>query len=371
MLDMKPREILGMLEEAAGTAMFKRKKEAAEKRIAHKQVKVQEINRVLADSITPQLDKLREEKAHYLKWSANNAEIERTERFCVAHDFSHAHAVVEKATQQEEGVQSQLTAERARRDSLVADLEKTTATHAALASQKAEQMEGDYKSLANAEEKLSKELVKANSVWQNQLRSLEEDKSQHEHLEAQLKGLAEQRGQLESQVTAKAELATVATNAAAALKQELATAQRQYQAVSAGMAQQEEMASGNAGGTSLKDQLIASEAEAKDQKSQAKQSGLRQAHLKKRVTALKKDLTKSSKEGAKLEKKRATAASQLSSAESALSTLGFDPAAEETLQSNKAHTEERLQAAQDVVEELSARLSGRLQFDFANPSQEF
>ena len=49
-----------------------------------KQAKVEEIDRVLAQDITPTLERLREEKSHYLRWSANAAEVARLERFCVA-----------------------------------------------------------------------------------------------------------------------------------------------------------------------------------------------------------------------------------------------------------------------------------------------
>ena len=44
---MKPPEILGMLEEAAGTRMYESKKEAALRTLDKKQVKVEEINKVL------------------------------------------------------------------------------------------------------------------------------------------------------------------------------------------------------------------------------------------------------------------------------------------------------------------------------------
>ncbi len=47
-LNMKPPEILGMLEEAAGTRMYESKKEAALRTLDKKQVKVEEINKVLA-----------------------------------------------------------------------------------------------------------------------------------------------------------------------------------------------------------------------------------------------------------------------------------------------------------------------------------
>ena len=45
-LNMKPPEILGMLEEAAGTRMYESKKEAALRTLDKKQVKVEEINKV-------------------------------------------------------------------------------------------------------------------------------------------------------------------------------------------------------------------------------------------------------------------------------------------------------------------------------------
>lgn len=46
-LNMKPPEVLGMLEEAAGTRMYETKKDAALKTLDKKQVKVDEIDRVL------------------------------------------------------------------------------------------------------------------------------------------------------------------------------------------------------------------------------------------------------------------------------------------------------------------------------------
>jgi structural maintenance of chromosome 2 len=45
-LNMKPPEVLGMIEEAAGTRMYEAKKQAAVKTIEKKQVKVEEINKV-------------------------------------------------------------------------------------------------------------------------------------------------------------------------------------------------------------------------------------------------------------------------------------------------------------------------------------
>ena len=67
-LNMKPAEILGMIQEAAGTKMYELKKSQAIKTMNKKQVKVNEINTILEEEITPQLEKLRREKTHYLQW---------------------------------------------------------------------------------------------------------------------------------------------------------------------------------------------------------------------------------------------------------------------------------------------------------------
>jgi hypothetical protein len=72
---MKPPEILGMIEEAAGTRMFETKKQSALKTMDKKQTKVDEINSILTEEITPTLEKLRGEKGHYLQWSAYNTEV--------------------------------------------------------------------------------------------------------------------------------------------------------------------------------------------------------------------------------------------------------------------------------------------------------
>ena len=48
---MKPPEILGMVEEAAGTRMFEDKKEGAKTVIAKKQSKVDEINKLLSEGM--------------------------------------------------------------------------------------------------------------------------------------------------------------------------------------------------------------------------------------------------------------------------------------------------------------------------------
>ena len=84
-LNAKPPEILGMLEEAAGTRMYESKKEAALRTLARKQVKVDEIDRLLADEVEPALERLRRERGEYVAWQEALDRLDALRRFCAAH----------------------------------------------------------------------------------------------------------------------------------------------------------------------------------------------------------------------------------------------------------------------------------------------
>ena len=86
-LNMKPAEILAMLEEAAGTRMFEERKEKAFKTMAKKDQKVQEINTLLAEEIEPKLEKLRTEKRAFLEYQQTQSDVERLQKLVVAHDY--------------------------------------------------------------------------------------------------------------------------------------------------------------------------------------------------------------------------------------------------------------------------------------------
>ena len=73
-IKMKPQEVLGMIEETAGTRMYEERKLRAERQIEKKQVKVDEINRVIEEDIEPTLKRLRSEKTSFMKFQANQTE---------------------------------------------------------------------------------------------------------------------------------------------------------------------------------------------------------------------------------------------------------------------------------------------------------
>lgn len=66
-LNMKPEEILGMVEEAAGTKMYDQKKKEAEKTIFMKETKLKEIDRIFEGSIDPRMEKFREDRKNMVE----------------------------------------------------------------------------------------------------------------------------------------------------------------------------------------------------------------------------------------------------------------------------------------------------------------
>ena len=86
-LNMKPKEILGMIEEAAGTSMFEDRKDKAEKAMAKKEKKVDEIQSLLKEEIQPKLERLRQERRIFQEWQQAQSQVEKLNRLVAAHDW--------------------------------------------------------------------------------------------------------------------------------------------------------------------------------------------------------------------------------------------------------------------------------------------
>lgn len=86
-LNMKPSEILSLIEEAAGTRTFEERKEKAQKTMAKKEAKLSEIRSLLHEEIEPKLEKLRNEKRTFLEFQQVQTDLEKISRIKAAHDY--------------------------------------------------------------------------------------------------------------------------------------------------------------------------------------------------------------------------------------------------------------------------------------------
>ena len=96
-LNMKPPEILSLLEEAAGTRMWENKKTTAQRTIDKKNQRLSEINDVLESEITPTLARLHSERAAYLAYQRCVSQLEQLTRLQLAKDFLSAESTLENS----------------------------------------------------------------------------------------------------------------------------------------------------------------------------------------------------------------------------------------------------------------------------------
>ncbi|XP_055388632.1 uncharacterized protein LOC129617420 [Condylostylus longicornis] len=86
-VNMKPQEVLGMVEEAAGTRMYETKRNESTKKIATKESRLAEIERVIHEEIEPTLEGLRKEQEDYTAALRGQEELTRLDRYCRGFDY--------------------------------------------------------------------------------------------------------------------------------------------------------------------------------------------------------------------------------------------------------------------------------------------
>lgn len=278
-LNMKSHEILSMVEEAAGTRMYETKRVAALKTIEKKQAKLDEINSILAEEITPTLERLRGEKQNYLKWSKNSADVERIERYCIAHQFKVAQSALE---QNVEGVSSmeekinELDNEVELVQEQIAEKEREIAsTSSTLKGTLGDQLATKKK----IEQERSNELVRITSIWKNRRENLskaeaEVDSAKRLVEESQLAVAAKEQEICDDAATSKAVLED-AKEAETRLEQ----LTLEYQRMSAGM-------STSAADRTLPEQISQAHADSKIAESKVTQAKMKLSHLSKELKVL-------------------------------------------------------------------------------------
>lgn len=92
-LNMKPQEILSLIEEAAGTKMFEDRREKAERTMIKKESKLQENRTLLSEEIEPKLEKLKSEKRLFLEFQNILTDLEKNNK--IVHAFTY-HYMKEK-----------------------------------------------------------------------------------------------------------------------------------------------------------------------------------------------------------------------------------------------------------------------------------
>lgn len=365
-LSMKPKEILSLLEEAAGTRMYDDRRDKALRTLTKKELKVQELNGLLNDEIVPKLDKLRQEKRAFLDFQQTQGDVERLTRLVVAHDYLHYNKRLQQSVDDLEA-KKQLSASleqsvarmKGEIEYIQDDIEKVKATR-----EKELRKGGQFQALDEEVKAHSHELVRLQTQLDLKQTGLSEEMDRKRAIEESVKDLEKQlqdktkvHEELEQTYSAaRDELATLTT--AVSEKEEL------LQTLQTGVASKEGQESGYQGKLQ----------EARNKESAAvteqEQGKLKIVHLEKQVKEDEPKAKKAKQQNSGLLKELEEQKSQARKLEAELAKLGFDPDMEAGHYQQEAHLQARIRELRQEADALRRKVAN-IDFSFENPSPNF
>ena len=361
-LNMKPVEILAMIEEAAGTRMFEDRRDKAFKTMAKKEMKVQEITELLKEEIEPKLDKLRTEKRAFLEFQQTQSDLERLTRLVVAHDYvKNKEKLKQSATdleaKKQRAIDLEESAKRLKNEiaHLVEDTEKIKA-----AREKELRKGGKFQALEEEVKEHSHEAVRLATVFDLKQASMQEEKEREnafqksvKELETQVKGKTKIHEKLQSQYdTAKIELDE--QTAEVEKKEEL------LQTLQTGVASKEGQESGYQG--QLQDARARVSAAATEQE----QAKLKISHLEKRIKEDEPRAIKAKEQNSGLLKDLESLRAQAKKLESELNKLGFEPGKEERMHQREVTLQKQIRSLQDQADAMRRKVAN-IDFSYSDP----
>ncbi|XP_067137577.1 structural maintenance of chromosomes protein 2 [Centruroides vittatus] len=364
-LNMKPAEILSMIEEAAGTGMYESKKMSAQKTIEKKDAKLNEIDKILSEEITPTLTRLKEERQAYMEYTKVVRELQHLTKLHVAWQFIGAQNLCKKSNetlkQSKETINSHhqeitKTKEKIKElDKQIRELEK-----------KKDEEEGGK--LAELEDKLKEHQMteaKINSDVKHLKDCLkEEEKKRKEvlnNLEEDTSTLKNKEKEMEKLLTKFLQLQETSKKDAEAVQ----AAQKHFQAVSAGL-------SSNAEGeeATLADQLMTAKKDMAKAETESKQAEMKLKHAETEIT---KKQTESKKTEESYKKHLAvynTLEKELDKIKKEMEKLNYEEGKEEMLLSERKRLIKDIDNLRQKIDLKEARFPN-LTFEYQDPEKNF
>ncbi|KAJ2474026.1 Structural maintenance of chromosomes protein 2 [Coemansia sp. RSA 2322] len=365
-LNMQPPEILAMIEEAAGTRMFEERKDKAQKTMAKKDKKVEEISSILTEEITPKLDKLRHEKQAYLEYQKVEIELDRLRRLVVAYDYTKCEESINNGN-------STLTESQTRLEGLSEELETLKAELASIAQSKARTEEtrksemsknGEYKLLQAQVDELSKELVKIKTQSDLKVASIKEERAAKEKLlasKAKYEGELAKRAKVFEKQTAKYAEEKLQFDEKA---KDVAQLDELLQSLTTGVTSDE----GREGG--FMQQLHEAKKEVSDATTAVEQAKLRIGLLESEASGIKGGLETALSDNASLLKEKEALEAGVQTLGKRIKEHAYRPETKRELEQKRAELVDQLESADEHRRGLEAQM-GNFDFQYQDPVRNF
>ncbi|KAK7930017.1 hypothetical protein WMY93_006412 [Mugilogobius chulae] len=239
-LNMKPPEILAMIEEAAGTRMYECKKIGAQKTIEKKEAKLKEIQTILDEEITPTMQKLQEERSSYLEYQKLMREIQHLSRLYVAWLFVCAEETKTKSAENLRVMKENIAKMQTSMAENEGKVKELTAQIHELQKKKDQEINGVLKTLEESLAEVQRVDTKAQSALDMKKQNLKDETKKKKEL---IKSMEEDKKMLvvkEKEVAKFTEQLLTLQEEGQKESDALAAAEQHFKAVSAGLSTNED-----------------------------------------------------------------------------------------------------------------------------------
>lgn len=364
-LNMKPQEILAMVEEATGASRYELKKKTSQTAIERKETALKTIDNLLHETIIPNLEKLKKEQSGLKEYQALTAELDHQEKVFIAHSYVTNLEVAEetghKVEERKETLKSHVEEIRSLEESII----QIGCNISRLEKEKDDEFGGKLSQLESDLQECEREEAKAQTMVNNKKENLKDAEKKMKELK---KGLGEEEKMLESKKKTSEELMESFRSLDERHQEkmrEYEAAQRDLEAISSGASRAEK--AGDA--TTLAEQLMEckkelSELETKKKRSEMTLKSVTSDLEKKRKQA---DHRRGSQDSDSI--KLTTLQTEVDQLASEMSATMFDESNYVSLRNERKNLVHECNIVSDEIDSFEHR--HHIKFDFRNPGPGF
>lgn len=364
-LNMKPPEILSMIEEAAGTRMYESKKLAAQRTIEKKDEKLKEIDKMLKEDITPTLTKLKEERQAYVDYTKIVRELDHLTKLYVAWQFVQCQESWSKSKDDVKTIRNTITSHKEHIAEAQKNVKVLEENIKELERKKDEEAGGKLASLEEVLKEKKMAEAKINSQLQIKNNSLKEENKKIKELE---KNCDEDKSSATSKQKELDKLLDKLNSLQEASKKDaeaVEAANKHFQAVSAGLCSNTEGEE-----ATLANQLMSAQHEITQADTETKQAEMKLKIVREELTRKKKECASTAGNYEKDQAQYKELEKALTRLQAELNKLGNVDEKEGKLQAEKKRL---VKEVEHLAEKIDVALSKfpNLTFDYVDPEKNF
>ncbi|XP_013783818.1 structural maintenance of chromosomes protein 2-like [Limulus polyphemus] len=364
-LNMKPPEILSMIEEAAGTRMYESKKQSAEKTIEKKDAKLKEIDTILNEEITPTLTRLKTERQAYMEYTKVVRELEHLTKLYIAWQFVETQELCQKSAETLKEMKENITSHQNHIVQVEKNVKELDQHINELEKQKDEEAGGKLLKLEEALKEKQMSEAKSNSDLQYKKDCLKEENKKKKDLQKNLDEDAATTVSKEKQLQKLVCQLEKLQQDSKVDSEALTAAQKHFQAVSAGLSSNEDGEE-----ATLADQLMTAKNDIANADTETKQAEMKLKHAEGEIKKKQTDCKKTEKEYQKDQGSYQALEKELNKIKVEMDTLEYEDGKEENLLAEKRLVAKDVDNLKEKVENLEAKFPN-LTFEYKDPEKNF